>query len=157
MIYGQLSDWQRDKKLYPSVFGLAFAFLDGKDPMSLEDGKYPIDGENVFASVQSLTTVPDNERRFESHARYADIQLLLSGREKQLFVPDTAGLVVTENNLAASDVAFHARPAEYSSLLLTSGCFVVYIPGELHCPSCAATETGEGIRKIVFKILWTGK
>lgn len=154
MIYGQLSDWQRDKKLYPAVFDAAFAFLNGKDPLSLADGKYPIDGERLFASFQSVRTETEDKRRFESHAKYADIQLLLSGGEKQLFIPNLAGLAVTEDALQERDVVFYAHPARYSSLLLTPGCFVVYVPGEPHCPNCAVSESGDDIRKIVFKILW---
>ena len=154
MIYGKLSNWQRDKNLYPAIFDLAFSFLNQKDPLSLTDGDYPIDGKHVFARVQSLTTSPEKERLFESHAKYTDLQLLLSGREKQLFLPDTADLTLTEDNLTTNDVAFYAHPDEYNSLFLTPGCYAVYFAGEAHCPNCSISVTNNAIRKIVFKFLW---
>ncbi|MCC8193803.1 MAG: YhcH/YjgK/YiaL family protein, partial [Deltaproteobacteria bacterium] len=116
--------------------------------------KYPIDGDRVFASVESLFTQDEASRRFEAHRRYLDIQLLLAGREKHLYAPDLRGMVLTEDLLAERDLAFYASPPSPGSFVLAPGHYAVYFPGEPHCPCCAATPGGEAIRKIVFKILW---
>ena len=39
----------------------AFEFLINSDLRSMEEGKYDIDGDNIFASVQTLTTKPIKE------------------------------------------------------------------------------------------------
>ncbi len=154
MIYGRIADWPRDKAYYPPVWDRAFAFLEGRDPATLADGKYPVDGEKIFASVQTVRTEEQSARRFEAHGKYLDIQLLLSGGEKQLHAPACSGSVLTEDRLRADDVAFYTAPEQYNTLLLSPGHYAVYFPGELHCPCCAARPRGESIRKIVFKIQW---
>ena len=62
-------------------FAAAVRWLASADLCALEPGTYPIDGENVYA------TVADNrlEREtpaFEAHHLYADIQLILGGEER---------------------------------------------------------------------------
>ena len=44
---------------------LGFEYLAAFDPAT-PDGRYPIDGEQVFALVQSYDTGPATERRFET-------------------------------------------------------------------------------------------
>lgn len=154
MIYGTVARWARDRRHFPPVFDKAFAFLAEQDCAALAPGKYPIDGEALFASLDAVRTQPHGERRFETHARYLDIQVLLMGREKQLYAPDASGIAVLEDRLAADDIAFHATPALYSAIILEPGCYVVYFPGEPHCPCCAIAGDGEDIRKLIFKIRW---
>ena len=154
MIYGQVSTWQQDKGKYPAIFDGAFAFLAEHDAATLELGNYPINGDALYASVQTPRTEDESLRRFEVHAQYADIQVLLRGREKQLYVPDLTGASVTEDLLAARDVAFYSRPEKYSAFLLEAGHYAVYFPGELHCPNCAAPSGPEDLRKVVFKVRW---
>ena len=45
------------------------------------DGRYDIEGDRVFALVQSYTTVPASEKKYESHRLYADIQFIAAGAE----------------------------------------------------------------------------
>ena len=155
MIYGLAANWQKDKRKYPAVFDQAFAFLAQHDVTTLAVGKYPIDGDNIFVSVQTLHTRDEEVARFEAHVKYLDIQLLVSGREKYLSAPNLDNVTVTEDCLEERDVAFYTRPERYSTIFLDPGQYVVYFPGELHCPCCAATPGGEDIRKVVFKIRWT--
>lgn len=154
MIYGLVADWRRDKRYFPAVFDAAFAFLAANDAALLADGKHPIDGERLFASVESLRTQGDALRRFEAHKKYLDIQLLLAGREKHRYAPSLDGMAVTEDLLRERDLVFYTPPASYSELILGPGHYAVYFPGEPHSPCCAVTPGGEDIRKIVFKILW---
>ena len=155
MIYGSITAWHKEGQYFPAIFDKAFAFLRENDSSSLADGKYLIDGENLFALIGSMRTEDENLRRFEAHVDFLDIQLLLSGREKHLYAVDAEGLDMTEDLLEERDLAFYSRPAQYSSLILAPGHYGIYFPGELHCPCCAVTPGGEEIRKIIFKIRWT--
>lgn len=152
MMYGTLALWERDKAYYPEAFARAFAFLRGKDARAIAPGRYAIDGDAIYAMVQDAATEDEAARRFESHAKYADIQLLLTGREKQLYAPDASGAPITEDRLAERDTAFHARPGVYNSVILEPGSYAVYFAGELHAPNCAPALPGETVRKIVFKV-----
>ena len=62
-------------------FALAFSALKRLVMEKAEVGKYEIDGKNVFASVQEYDTKPENEKRFELHKDYIDVQYIVSGEE----------------------------------------------------------------------------
>lgn len=57
----------------------AFEFIKETNLETLEVGKYLIDGDNIFASVQAYNTKLETECRFESHRRYIDIQVIING------------------------------------------------------------------------------
>lgn len=152
MICGSLDQWQRDRPYFPAAFDRAFAFLEGRDLASLAPGRHDIDGDALFALVQDLTTEDERQLRFEAHERYADLQFIVSGREKQLYAPGGADALLIEDLLAERDLAFYRRPAVCATLILHPGDYAVYLPGELHCPRCAVAFPGEPVRRIVFKI-----
>jgi biofilm protein TabA len=112
-------------------------------------GRYPIDGERLFALVQQLDTF-DNQR-FEVHARYLDVQYLVSGREKIGYFPRGLALPLLQDQLAGHDIAFYQAQSPASELLLEPGMFAIFAPGELHRP-CGMIEQPMSIKKVVLKI-----
>jgi biofilm protein TabA len=152
MFYGIAAEWQRDKICLPAAFDKALAFLEGKDLASLPNGKYEIDGDMIFALAQGPSTEPENARRFEAHAKYFDIHLLISGEEKQLYAANNNDATVTEDALAERDAAFYTRPAACNAVVLAPMAYAVYAPRELHAPNCDASIPGCKLKKIVFKI-----
>ena len=81
MITGTLEQLDR---LLPQVAGnvkKALELLKQVDVMNLPNGKTPLDGENIFASVNTYETEPVTDRRPEKHFKYIDIQILGAGRE----------------------------------------------------------------------------
>jgi biofilm protein TabA len=114
------------------------------------DGRVEIEGDDLFALVQSYATTPGAEKRFESHRRYADIQLVAGGRERILHA-DSAALQVEVPYDEASDIAFHQEPAASSSLLLGEGDFAILWPGDAHKPGCMAGGRDQ-VKKVVVKV-----
>jgi len=68
-------------------FEKAIQYVLNTDFGRLETGKYPVDGENVFAIVNEYTTKPLIECDPESHRDYADIQIVITGAEKFGYTP----------------------------------------------------------------------
>ena len=62
-------------------FKKAFTFLRETDLASLPIGRTEIDGDEVYASVQSYTTMTVEECAFESHLEYFDVQYVVEGEE----------------------------------------------------------------------------
>ena len=62
-------------------FKKAFTFLRETDLTSLPLGNVAIDGDDIYANVQSYTTMPASECAFESHRAYFDIQYMVEGEE----------------------------------------------------------------------------
>lgn len=152
MIYGTMKEWQRDKAYLSAAFDKAFTFVNGKNLASLANGRYEIDGDDIFALVQDPATEPETARRFEAHAQYFDIQLLVSGEEKQRYAANSEGTTVSEDAFAERDVAFYTDPPLSNAVILTPMTYAVYAPMELHAPNCDGSIPGNKLKKIVFKI-----
>ena len=83
-IVGALADSERYQGLNP-LFPKAFSFLRRPDIATLPPGRYEIDGDRCWASIQDVTLTPIEERKLEAHRRFIDIQAPLTG-------PETIGL-----------------------------------------------------------------
>jgi biofilm protein TabA len=114
------------------------------------DGRYELDGDDLFALVQRYHTAPGAEKRFESHRRYADIQFVAAGRERILHAP-VEGLREDTPYDEAADVRFFRDPPASSSLLLAAGDFAVLFPEDAHKPGCMAGGR-EAVLKVVVKV-----
>ncbi|CAN5732341.1 YhcH/YjgK/YiaL family protein [soil metagenome] len=114
------------------------------------DGRVEIDGDDLFAMVQSYVTSPGAEKRFESHRRYADIQYVASGRERILHT-STEGLEVESPYDEENDITFFRDPNVSSSLLVSAGDFMILWPGDAHKPGCMAGGREE-VKKVVIKV-----
>jgi biofilm protein TabA len=121
-------------------------FFDG----GTADGRMAIDGDDLFALVQSYATTPGSEKRFESHQVYADIQFVASGRERILRAAADALAVQTPYDPQA-DITFHEEPGASSSILLGPGDFTILWPGDAHKPGCMAGGREE-VKKVVIKV-----
>lgn len=144
MIVDDIRNACRYRGLGPA-FDRAFEYLSSFDPDSLPAGKTVIDGDRVFLNLSEMV-YDRTEPSYESHARYADIQLVISGRES--FVLGTGG---EEPRIDPDkDVGFCAAEA-LSAFTLAGGQFVVFFPGEKHAPGIRAGS--DPVRKAVVKVL----
>lgn len=130
-------------------FKLGYAFLRREDLPGLADGAYPL-GQGVTANVQSYATDPAQEKRFETHDRFIDIQYIVSGEE--LFgVADRDTLTPDTPYDAEKDIAFYKTPAHQTDLYLRAGSFAVVTPEEGHQPGRAAGAASQ-VKKVVVKV-----
>lgn len=113
-------------------------------------GKHEVRGEEMFVMVFHDSTEPQSVRRAEFHARYLDIQIVLSGTEGMTFSNLPAGKVDTDW-LADKDIAFLPAGEQEKTIVMHAGDFVVFYPGEVHKPLCAVGEPGM-VRKAVVKM-----
>ena len=81
MIYVKLQHLNRYKGICPSL-DTAIDFLQTADLSALKPGRNEVDGDNVFINRFDYETIPQANAIWEGHARYGDIQILISGREK---------------------------------------------------------------------------
>ncbi|PWC13194.1 YhcH/YjgK/YiaL family protein [Brenneria roseae subsp. americana] len=113
-------------------------------------GKHDIDGNNEFVLISNDSTDLLEKRRAEYHAKYLDIQIVLSGVEGMTFSNRPAGEPDTDW-LADKDIAFLPFGEQEKQFVLQEGDFVVFFPGEVHKPLCAVGEPAH-VRKAVVKI-----
>ncbi|GAK60603.1 putative beta-D-galactosidase [Candidatus Vecturithrix granuli] len=114
------------------------------------DGRCPIDGEAMYALVSTYDTSPREERRFEAHKKYLDVQVLLEG-EECIDVSLEANLPILQEYNETKDIYFVQPPAEYASLPMKPGYFAVFYPQDIHRPNCQLHRKSS-VRKIVVKV-----
>lgn len=143
------------KNLLPYVQGnlkKGLAFLDDLDLKTAEVGDYPIDGKKVYAKISEYSTLAREEKKAETHAKYIDIQFLISGEERVYTHPWQETLQVVEDLLESKDACFY-KVQESTSHVLAGETFAVYFPWEVHRPGCSVGENSCRVKKLVVKVL----
>lgn len=136
--------------IYPEAFRKAFDYLKTLSP-GVADGRYPIDGDRIYASVQSGTTVGTRADKLEIHRKYIDIQYLFFGNETLVWAP-MEGLDVQTPYDEEKDYAFLRAPENVSRIELLPGTFAVFFPGDAHFGKLSGPEGDTPFRKVVVKI-----
>ena len=148
-----ISDTLTFSKLYASAhprLAAGFDFLR-KLPADIADGRHEIDGDRLFALVQSYTTTPAATRKLEHHKKYADIQFLFAGEEILEHAP-LDGLPVDTPYDEAKDYGLVRDPSVRSAVILRPGGWAIFFPQDAHKPGCALGAPG-AVRKVVVKVL----
>lgn len=149
MIQDSLSQAARYSSLHP-LFAQAFAWLAGN--RDIADGRYPIQGDDLFVIVETGSTFDPSVRRFESHRTYIDIQVNLSGGEVMEWLP-VAGLTVEDGFQPDGDIAFYRTPATAPTKLhVQAGTFTIFWQSDAHKPVCHLPSGPTTYRKMVFKV-----
>ncbi len=126
-------------------------FVSSRDCAKLPDGEIEIQGRDLFVRIAQYETGAADQKQFEAHTVYADLQLIAAGKEVMEVSIERGVKAVTQYRVD-EDICFFEEPKEKSSFLVTAGQFTVFFPGELHKPGChAGTQPGR-IKKLVFKI-----
>lgn len=114
------------------------------------DGRYDIDGDNLFFLIQRYTTKPAEQGKIESHQKYIDIQYIVSGREMIGYAP-TSLLEIDTPYDSDKDAVFHKSNNKITHLNLEGGMFAIFYPDDAHMPGCQLNGSTE-VHKIVVKI-----
>lgn len=132
-------------------YAKALAFLSRPDLAELAPGRHEIDGDEVFANVQDLTTVPPADKNYEAHRRYADIHYVVSGTELMGVAPVGECRPVCDFS-EQDDFGLYEAPSREAWVTLGPGEFVVTPPSDAHKPGCCPGEPAP-LRKICVKVL----
>ena len=137
--------------LYPPVIRRTLQAIIDMKPDTLPAGKYPLQGDTVFFSVNEGQTRPHQEQRPEFHRQYLDIHIVLAGEEIIGAAPQGQPLHQSEPFNDAFDLGFCTGISGETLIHLAPGSLAIIFPQELHRPMCA-TGAPAAIRKIVVKI-----
>jgi len=128
----------------------AVQFVMAFDP-SQPDGKYPIEGENIFALVQSVETGSPDGKPFEAHQKFLDVHIVLDGQERQDVVLMNRAEAELVQDYSEQNDALLFRTDDFSTVILKPGMFALYGPSDGHRP-CLCLNAPEKIRKVCVKI-----
>ena len=150
MILDTLDHWANYAPLHP-LLPAAFDYLRKFDP-NTPDGKYPLEGDRLYAMVQRYDTAPDETRTWETHRLYADVQLIVSGRERMIHAPAEELHASPPYNEAKDVQKYDEAPMKNSSpLVVPAGSFCIFLPQDGHKPGCMVARP-EPVLKVVIKL-----
>ena len=125
-----------------------FEFLLNSDLKNLEDGKYQIQDDVIYANIQTIKTKPKEEKKWEVHRKYIDIQYIIKGYECMGYglLDDFSEVVEKYDN--DKDVEF-LQGDKYNFVNVQEGEFTIFYPNDVHAPMLAVDEMQE-VKKVVF-------
>ncbi|GAA4420610.1 hypothetical protein GCM10023187_55960 [Nibrella viscosa] len=132
----------------------AFAFLKNTDFTRLRPGKYPIDDENVFATITEGPPRDISNSKWEAHQLYSDIHFVVKGKEKIGIIPAEKIMSnVAEEYSPAKDIVFYITDGG-TFYVAEPGLFYIVTPTEAHNPS-NRVDGIDGVKKVVVKVRTT--
>lgn len=143
-----VTEFARQYKLNKKYWDEAFEFLKTHDLNTIQKGKYPIDGENVYASVTMDSTKDFEKTNWESHRQYIDLQYVINGAEKIGVCPVSKATVTKEYNEKKDVANYTAEGKTYSA---TPGTFFLFFPSDAHRPNITPGGNKPD-KKIVIKV-----
>lgn len=149
MIIDRISNAEQYAKIGSNI-QKAFQFILNTDLANLEEGKYTIDGEAVFATISEYETKDLEEGAWEAHKKYIDIQYMISGKEKMGYCNiDDLEIKVGYNE--DKDILFLDGQGKGDFLLVDEGMFILFTPSDAHMPSIKDNKP-QRVKKLVIKV-----
>ncbi|HUV40202.1 MAG TPA: YhcH/YjgK/YiaL family protein [Sedimentisphaerales bacterium] len=115
-----------------------------------ENGRYDIDGDNIYYFVQRYRTEPVDKGRLEAHKKYIDIQFVAAGRET-LGYCTTDNLQIEQPYDRDKDAVFFEVPKGISRISLYEGMFCILFAADAHMPGRELAGQCE-VLKVVVKV-----
>jgi len=149
MIIDTFENLAKYEKTVPGMDKI-IAFIEDFKKNPKEVGKYELDGDKLFANVQTYTSKLPEDAKTEAHKTYADWQYVLSGSEMMYMSPVDKMTLIEERYSQGKDIALYKGDLT-TCTVLSDDCFAILFPQDAHQPG-VMFEKQMTISKIVFKI-----
>ena len=145
MILDTLDNLEKYVSLNP-LFPQTIEYLKNTDLNALEEGQVKVLGDDIIVNVSQTLPKVKEDAKLETHRKYVDIQIPLSGYEIMGYTAAN-DLPMAEYD-AEKDVTFYEGLAE-NYFTVKPGMFTIFFPQDGHAPAI----TNTGVKKIIVKIL----
>ncbi len=145
------------KELYQQIpasprFTKALDYIQAAHPDEMPDGRYEIDGDKLYALVQSYQTLAvDENAKYEAHRKYIDVQYIANGVEIMGWAPLEKMQVNKEYNPEKDVVLGTCPPALATLTRVEAGQAAIFFPQDAHAPKLACGEPA-AVKKLVVKV-----
>jgi YhcH/YjgK/YiaL family protein len=126
----------------------AFEFIKNFDFEKLQDGRYEIESNDVYAIVSTYETKDRRDSICEAHRKYIDVQYVAKGKELLGYLNFHNQKIHEEYNEEKDCLLFDAEP---SFINFTENMFAVFYPDDLHMPGIMLKEKSP-VKKVVVKV-----
>ena len=154
MIFTNINDELQNKCLAKDIqFCIEYAKRNGNKILSLVHGSYDVGYNDIKMNLGKYFTKSENEKFWESHKKYLDVQIMINGTEKVAIndIQDTEVKSFDEEKdltILEGDKAF--------DIIMKTGDVLVFFPNDVHKPELNVSENDDSgnIRKIVTKVVF---
>jgi YhcH/YjgK/YiaL family protein len=154
MIITNVNNEIQNKSLAKDIrFCIEFAKKNENKILSLVNGSYDVGYNNIKMNLGKYFTKSENEKFWESHKKYLDVQIMINGTEK-VAINDIRDMEVKsfdeekDLTILEGDKAF--------DIVMKTGDVLVFFPNDVHKPELNVSENDDSgnIRKIVTKVVF---
>ena len=154
MIITNVNNEIQNKRLAKDIlFCIEFAKKNENKILSLVNGSYDVGYNNIKMNLGKYFTKSENEKFWESHKKYLDVQIMINGTEK-VAINDIRDMEVKsfdeerDLTILEGDKAF--------DIIMKTGDVLVFFPNDVHKPELNVSENDDSgnIRKIVTKVVF---
>lgn len=154
MIFTNMNDEVQNKSLAKDIrFCIEFAKKNENKILSLVNGSYDVGYNNIKMNLGKYFTKKENDKFWESHKKYLDVQIMINGTEK-VAINDIRDMEVKsfdeekDLTILEGDKAF--------DIIMKTGDVLVFFPNDVHKPELNVSENDDSgnIRKIVTKVVF---
>ncbi|MFQ3549131.1 MAG: YhcH/YjgK/YiaL family protein [Armatimonadota bacterium] len=144
-------DHIRNHELYEGLSPMiqkALRYLAQTNFDEMEAGKYEIEGDKLFAIVQDYQTKKIEDKKWEAHKEYVDVQYIAKGKELMGWV-DIEKIKSQDEYNPEKDIFFCKADGDF--VTADEGVFVIFAPQDVHMPG-VAIDSPDDVRKVVVKV-----
>ena len=154
MIITNVNNEIQNKSLAKDIrFCIEFAKKNENKILSLVNGSYDVGYNNIKMNLGKYFTKSENEKFWESHKKYLDVQIMINGTET-VAINDIRDMEVKsfdeekDLTILEGDKAF--------DIVMKTGDVLVFFPNDVHKPELNVSENDDSgnIRKIVTKVVF---
>ena len=154
MIITNVNNEIQNKSLAKDIrFCIEFAKKNENKILSLVNGSYDVGYNNIKMNLGKYFTKSENEKFWESHKKYLDVQIMINGTEK-VAINDIRDMEVKsfdeekDLTILEGDKAF--------DIVMKTGDVLVFFPNDVHKPELNVSENDDSgnIRKIVTNVVF---
>ena len=146
MIIDTLDNLEKYAALNP-LFPKVVEFLKANDLSKMADGKYEIEGKDLFVNITTTKGKTPDEAFIETHNKMIDIQIPITCEETFGYTP-LCDLPDFEYN-AEKDSTKYGDTKAQTYVTVKPGQFVIFFPQDGHAP-CIINQPE--IKKAIFKV-----
>lgn len=129
----------------------SFEYIKSTDLKTLPPGKYPIEGENIFALVSKYKTKLESEGKLETHRKYLDVQYVIEGEELMGYAP-LGNQQILDPYKEENDIMFFTGDKSFTKV--SEGMFAIFFPEDVHMPGISTGKISD-VKKLVIKVRTT--
>lgn len=152
MIHDSIENIELYTKIFPELTEIKKILSNIDIESTLKENKVSI-SENIFFIPNHYVPKEEYDSVFEMHKKYIDVQVVIKGAERMLFLPKTTNANAKTDYDNDNDLQFFTDNRIPSEVIVNQSQFAIFFAEELHKPACKiSNEESQEVIKLVFKV-----